>query len=376
MHLAVQTCDLRCVERILEYGWDFIDMEDKHGRDPIDVCDNVLAEYTGDDPEPVRIRKIVNTIKTLLQKTSVRKNQHVHKELMEQAKRGVGGRKKNQNEAPPPVEAVEEKKFELEEKLMDDRTIEEKMTAMKIELESARAEARAAEAQSRMKTYSLNETLLETKRRLVETEFMLERERDSRLALEQDVMGLIGVEEEEEEDNWKGKGLFSGQSSRTGTAQEAYEAGSTYEFMRIPSQEERQMSAAWDGPRAETAESSRTAPWLTSNRAPPGVMKKDFGRSLSSSSQSVKFAETENLDDELDEYERSEAMAGAPPRQLQPMSAGPGVLRQSSAHRGAYSGQSAQEHMASRVRDLDCLYALMPHLSPASPHPVTQPLVS
>jgi ankyrin repeat protein len=51
MHLAVQTADMRCVERILEYGWGFIDLEDHLGRDPIDVCDDKLAEHEGDEPE-------------------------------------------------------------------------------------------------------------------------------------------------------------------------------------------------------------------------------------------------------------------------------------------------------------------------------------
>ena len=323
MHLAVISSDMRCVERILEYGWDFIDMVDKHGRDPIDVCDDVLADNTGDDAEPVRIRRNVNDIKTLLQKTSVRKNQQAHKAMMDKSKKGVGGRKKRHSEAPPALEADEEGKIEIEETPLDDRTMDEKIQAMKIELESARAEARASEAQSRMKTYDLNESLMEAKRRLVETEFMLERERESRLALEQDVLGLIGTQKDE--DNLKGgdKGQFSAQSLRIGTSDNStYDFGATYERMQLPSAHQdrhgsptaalRPQSILWDNPHDITCMSS--------------VMKKDFSRSLSGTS--VKFAETETLDDELDEYERTEAssMAGAPPRQ--PLGAGPSVLKQ------------------------------------------------
>jgi len=339
MHLAVQNADMRSVERILEYGWDYIDLEDQHGRDPIDVCDDVLAEHASDEPEDARVRKILNEIKTLLQRTSVRKNQAAHKELMEQAKRGVGGRKKNQGEAPPALQEGEsENKLELEEKPMDDRTMEEKIMAMKIELESARAEARAAEAQSRMKTYNLNEALLETKRRLVEAEFMLERERESRVELEQDVLGLIGAQEAEE--NLKGgasERAMSGLSSRVGTAQGSYEYGGTYESLRL-----------------QSAQGDPDSTWRTqsaASRAASGAMKKDFTRSFSGT-QSVKFAESEILDEEIDEYERSEAssMAGAPARE--PVRSA-GVLRQSDSRgrvgRDVYSGRSAQGTMEGQV---------------------------
>ena len=337
MHLAAHCHDMRCVERILEYGWDFIDMEDKHGRDPIDVCDDVLAENMGDDPEPVGIRKIVNDIKTILQKTSVRKNQAAHKTLMEQAKRGVGGRKKRAAEDAPPLEAADQNEIVIEEKPMDDRTMEERISAMKIELESARAEARAAEAQSRMKTYNLNETLLETKRRLVEAEFMLERERESRLALEQDVLGLIGAAEEEENLNggYSEKGGFSADSSRVGTAQGSYDYGATYERMSLK-------SAYYEselGSRTHSVLDDAPAPMT---RTPSSVMKNP-ARTFSGTTQSVKFAETDDtLDDELNEYERMEAsaMSGAPPRQ---------PIRASSRSRGgreAYSGQTAHTSMS------------------------------
>lgn len=355
MHLAAHIHDMRCVERILEYGWDFIDMEDKHGRDPIDVCDDVLGENTGEDPEPVRIRRITNDIKTLLQKTSVRKNQAAHKTLMEQAKRGVGGRKKRTAQDAPPVEAADQNRIEIEEKPMDDRTMEEKISAMKIELESARAEARAAEAQSRMKTYNLNETLLETKRRLAEVEFMLERERESRLALEQDVIGLIGVAEEE--DNLKGgfaeEGGVSADSSRIGTAQGSYDYGSTYERMSLKSG----YNESELGSRTLSALEDAPAP-IT--RTPSGVMKNP-GRSFSGTTQSVKFAETDDtLEDELNEYERMEAsareasameasaMSGAPPRQ--PIRG----LAHSRGNRGGYSGHSAQSSMS--VYEVSLLY--------------------
>jgi ankyrin repeat protein len=343
MHLAVQTADMRCVERILEYGWGFIDLEDHLGRDPIDVCDDKLAEHEGDEPEDVSVRKIVNAMKTLLQRTSVLKNRAAHKELMEQAKRGVGGRKKNLGDAPPAIEeGADEKNLELEETPMDDRTMEEKITAMKIELEASRAEARAAEAQSRMKTYNLNEALLETKRRLVESEFMLERERESRLALEQDVLGLIGAQEEEE--NEKGRASeYSEQSSRAGTAQGSYEKGKTYESLRL-----------------QSAQGDADATWRM-QRQSSGMMKKEFGRSFSGT-QGVRFAESDpDLDEELEKYERAEASS----MRAESLSQEPVRSR---AGRETYSGRGAHEIMPVEVwlRQLLCmlLYRFLPCVRP------------
>jgi ankyrin repeat protein len=225
MHLAAHSCDLRCVERLLEYGMDFIDIEDKQGRDPIDVCDDVLSENAGLDDDSVRIRGVVNEIKTMLQRTSVKKNQQAHRALMEQAKKGVGGRKKLQNDTAPAVDGDGDNALEIEEKSMDDRTMEDKIAAMNVELLAARAEAQAAQAQSRMKTYELNESLMETRRRLVETEFMLERERESRVSLEQEVLGLIGAHEDVQ--NLKGgfsdKDDFDGPSTRGRSAESSYD---------------------------------------------------------------------------------------------------------------------------------------------------------
>ena len=313
MHLAVQTLDRRCVDRILEYGSDYIDMEDKLGRDPIDVCDDMLVENPGTDPESVQKRKVMNEIKTVLQRASVQKNQLAHKAMMEQAKRGIGGRKKKKK-TDASDGTSEEQGPTIVEKPMDDKTMEEMLVSMKIELESARAQARNSEAQSRMKSYELNEALLETKRRLIEAEFMLERERESRMALEQDVLSLIqNPEEYEEEYAEKDKGNFSRGDSREGP--EGYPRALTYDHMRLssapydstfdsnaPSRTQSPgIKGKYDG-RFELEDSRDSRELATVERSRSGVLK-DFTRAGSFSSttrtQEVTFA----LEEELNEYE-------------------------------------------------------------------------
>jgi hypothetical protein len=130
---------------------------------------------------------------------------------------------------------------------------------------------------------------------------------------------------------------MSGLSSRVGTAQGSYEYGGTYESLRL-----------------QSAQGDPDSTWRTqsaASRAASGAMKKDFTRSFSGT-QSVKFAESEILDEEIDEYERSEAssMAGAPARE--PVRSA-GVLRQSDSRgrvgRDVYSGRSAQGTMEGQV---------------------------
>ena len=48
----------------------------------------------------------------------------------------------------------------------DDQTLQERLAAMTLALEASRAEVRAARQQSRDKTIALNETLIQTQRRL------------------------------------------------------------------------------------------------------------------------------------------------------------------------------------------------------------------
>ena len=340
-------------------------MEDKDGRDPIDVCDDALSEHAGPDPDSARTRGVINEIKTVLQRTSVRKNQQAHRALMDQAKKGVGGRKKRDESPPPPLEN-DDTKIEIQEAAMDDRSMAEKIQAMNLEIVAARAEARASEAQSRAKTYDLNEALMETRRRLVEAEFMLERERESRLALEQDVLALIGTQEEGEvlKSGTGGLADMGDLPSRGGTAEGTmrvgtgdanltgtYESGATYESMRLgtaisDSMGSRTQSTIWEEGRGGTGGRTRT---------PSGVRK--LGRMFSGSMASVTFAETETFEygqddestsfdfpeDAVDEENEVERETGSLPQVASAVatrqtSVTPGVLKQS---RG-YSGTSAQ----------------------------------
>lgn len=195
MHAAIAKADERIIDLLLEYGWDFLDMKDEKGRDPVDIVDSCVVAHQSDSKEDVVIRSTLANIKTTLAKMGIRKNQQKHKELIEQARKGIGGRRKQsthkthdgegtQNEAADP---------DIEDVEIDEKTVWEKMAAMTMELEAARAEARAAEQQSRLKTHSLNEVLQDYKRRLAESEFMLERERASRYSLEQEVLDMITV---------------------------------------------------------------------------------------------------------------------------------------------------------------------------------------
>mmetsp|Transcript_12115 Transcript_12115/g.19013 ORF Transcript_12115/g.19013 Transcript_12115/m.19013 type:complete len:259 (-) Transcript_12115:68-844(-) len=190
MHSAVSNPDARVVDLILEYGWSSLEVENAEGKDALEYADDVLMLHQTDSKEDAKVRAAIATIKTQLQKMGIRKNQVRHRELIEEARRGIGGRKKKRDKAP----AVDEEEEEMEAIEIDEKTMEEKMEGMALELEAARAEARNSVTQSRLKTHQLNENLIETKRRLAEAEFMLERERNSRFGLEKELLDLLSVD--------------------------------------------------------------------------------------------------------------------------------------------------------------------------------------
>lgn len=62
---------------------------------------------------------------------------------------------------------------------------------MRLELEAARAAAKALEVQTKERTYTLNDNLLETKRKLAEAEYELSRERKVRINLEEGILSTL-----------------------------------------------------------------------------------------------------------------------------------------------------------------------------------------
>jgi hypothetical protein len=193
MHVALATVDKRLIELMLEYGDDCMALEDDEGNDPVDACNSVIVAHMGQDKDSVAKQLAVQEIKSLLNKAAIARSKAAHHRLIEEAKLGISRRR---NEVGGDAEdedegnEVEKMQSDVRDVESDGKSMQEKLSSMAVELKAARAEARQAQHQSRLKTHSLNEVLLETKRRLAEAEYMLQKERETRAGIERELLGL------------------------------------------------------------------------------------------------------------------------------------------------------------------------------------------
>ena len=88
MHAAIQSASLKIVELVLEFGWDFLSMENSDGLDPIDLCTNEMLSLGSQNTEANAIDKTerlaeLSKVKSCLAKAVIRKNNEQHLKVFE-----------------------------------------------------------------------------------------------------------------------------------------------------------------------------------------------------------------------------------------------------------------------------------------------------
>jgi ankyrin repeat protein len=201
-HCAVESGEIRILELLLEHGAQFLAVDDKKGNDSVDFCDKVILKYMGPQHEEIR-NKLIKIKDVLVKMTQKRKHQ-LHRELIEKARENLGGRKKKTRDDSVPQQSEMEK--EIDDLEIDEKTLEEKLTAMRLELEASRAAHKQLEMQTKGKTHELNETLLEMSRQLAETQYELGRERKVRQQLEEGILTTLRSHVHADKDSKGGSG--------------------------------------------------------------------------------------------------------------------------------------------------------------------------
>lgn len=186
-HCAVESGDIRILELLLEHGGEFLAVEDAKGNDAVDFCDKVILTWM--DPKYEEKRTKLIKIKDVLVKETQKRKHQLHRELIEKARTNLGARKKKTRDDAVFQQNDAEK--EIDDLEVDEKTLEDKLTAMRLELEASRAAVKQLEIQQKAKTHDLNETLLEMQRQLADTQYELGRERKVRQQLEQGILSTL-----------------------------------------------------------------------------------------------------------------------------------------------------------------------------------------
>eukprot|EP00960_Hanusia_phi_P056061 763139-Hanusia_phi.AAC.6 len=187
LHVCVKAKSLKLTEMLLEGYWHAVNDKNMARETPLDICDQMLFLSSSNSDEDVESRQRMSDIKVLLRSAVLKAKTMPRKEWEEE---------KEESEADS-SEEDELMKVEDEETFADEIRAREQLISMHKELEAARAQVKTTQEQSKTKTHTLNETVIDLKRRLAETEFILERERTTRQELEKELADLLDLREDQ-----------------------------------------------------------------------------------------------------------------------------------------------------------------------------------
>ena len=186
LHVCVRAKSVKLTEILVEDNCHVVNEKNRARETPLDVCDQILFMSSGNSESDVETRQLMSDIKLVLRSATLKAKTVSRKEWKEE--------EESEEDSSDEDEVI---KIEDEATLADEAHAREQLVSMQKELEAARAEVKATQEQSKTKTYTLNETVIDLKRRLAETEFILERERETRKELEREIADLLDLREDE-----------------------------------------------------------------------------------------------------------------------------------------------------------------------------------